>query len=65
MIVRIEEVRGTDTVLVVDEVGKYLGRCFYSDFSECVAEDAEPFEEDCEIYWYVDGNMLNKFLNIK
>jgi hypothetical protein len=65
MIVRIEEIRGTDTVLVVDEVGKYLGKCFYADFGECLARDEEPFGEDDEVYWYVDGVMLNKFLSTK
>jgi hypothetical protein len=65
MIVRIEEIRGTDTVLVVDEVGKYLGKCFYADFAECVLEDEEPFNEDDEVYWYVESDMLNKFLNTK
>jgi hypothetical protein len=62
MIVRIEQIRNTDIVLVIDEVSKYIGKMHFADFAECILPDTEPIEEDEYLFWRVDKNMLNKKL---
>lgn len=61
MLVRIEQVRNTDTVLVIDEVSKYLGQMYFSDFSECIV-NKDPMVEDDYLFWYVEKEQINKFL---
>ena len=63
MIVRIEEVRDSDVVLVIDKPNKYMGRMFYSDFASCVDSSKEEIVENDFIYWYVDKKLINKYLN--
>ena len=66
MLVRIEQIRGTDTVLIIDEIGRYLGQMYFADFSDCIIENLDPVEEDDYLFWQVDKNELNKFFkNVK
>lgn len=62
MVVRLEEVRNSDTILVIDENNKYLGTMFYSDFADCIDSTKNEFEEDEYLYWFVDKEILNKTL---
>ena len=62
MVVRFEEVRNTDTILIIDELSRYMGKMYLSDFPECVIDKTEPFEEDNYLFWHVDKNIINKFL---
>ena len=65
MIVRVEEVRNTDTVLVVDELSRYLGKMFFSDFADCIVKDSEPIEEDNYLFWHVNKEQIKKYLDVK
>lgn len=59
MLIRIENVRNSKTVLVIDELGKYLGSVEELDFFlECTNVDLEPIEEDGYVFFYVDKNCL-------
>jgi hypothetical protein len=58
MLVRIEEIKNSDIVLVIDEVGKYQGKMYFADFAECINQDVEPLEEDDYIFWSVDKNKI-------
>ena len=59
MIVRFEEVRNTDTILIIDELSRYIGTMYFSDFSECIIDKTEPFEEDNYLFWHVNKDILN------
>lgn len=60
MLVRLEPVRKSQSVLVIDELGRYLG-CIeeLEFFIECSSVDLEPIEEDGYIYFHVDKDCLN------
>ena len=63
MYIRLEAIRKTSTVLVVSEIGKYLGEVDEEElFIECINIDLEPLIEDDYIFYLVDKNCLNKLL---
>lgn len=60
MIVRLENVRNSNQVLVIDELNRYIGYIEELDFFlDCTKVQLEPFEEDGYIYFHVDKNCLN------
>lgn len=62
MYIRIEATR-TSTVLVIDEIGRYIGSVDEEElFMECIDIDLEPLIEDDYIYYLVDKECLNKLL---
>lgn len=65
MIVRIEEVKDSDVILVVGELEDFKGKMYYADFAECVLEERESFIEDGHIWWHVEKQLINKYLNGK
>lgn len=63
MFVRIETVKDTDVILVVNEDSRYLGKMMYSDFIDCLVGDKNDyFEEDDYLYFCVNKEIINKFL---
>ena len=59
MLVRYEEIKDTDEILVISEIGKFLGQCYMIDFVESLIEDREPIEEEDFILFFVDKDKLN------
>ena len=58
MIVRIESIRNSDSLLVISETDKYLGQLeSIEHFTNCL-EDREPFEEDEYIWHYIKNDCL-------
>lgn len=62
MLVRFEEIKDSDIVLVVDELGKYLGKTRIDMLYDCIIDDKEPIEEDEYTFWFVNKDELNKIL---
>jgi hypothetical protein len=62
MVVRIESIKGTETVLIIEETGKYLGQMeSINFFVECL-DDRDPFEEDKYLWYFVDKKCLTENL---
>ena len=59
MIVRYEEIRNSDEVLVISETGKYLGKMLMVDFVDCIDFD-KNFEEDDYLYFFADKKELER-----
>ncbi len=59
MLVRYEEIRNTDDILVIDECNRYLGECFLFDFVDAIDRDRDPIEENEYLYFFVDKEKLN------
>ena len=63
MIVRYEEIRNSDEVLVISETGKYLGKMLMVDFVDCIDKDKDTLEEDDYLYFFADKKELeSKFI---
>ena len=62
MIVRHEEIRNSDEVLVISETGKYLGKMLMADFVDYIDRDKDTFEEDDYLYFFADKKELEKKL---
>jgi len=62
MIVRVETIRKTNQYIVVDEIGKYIGKIDELSFIDTFL-DKDPFEEDEYTWYYVDKQLL--FLKIQ
>ena len=62
MIVRYEEIRNSDEVLVISETGKYLGKMLMVDFVDCIDKDKDTLEEDDYLYFFADKKELEKRL---
>ena len=63
MIVRYEEIRNSDEVLVISETGKYLGKMLMVDFVDCIDKDKDTLEEDDYLYFFTDKKELeSKFI---
>ena len=60
MIVRYEEIRNSDEVLVISETGKYLGKMLMVDFVDCIDKDRYTFEEDDYLYFFADKKELER-----
>ena len=64
MLVRLESIKKSRHVLVIDELGKYLGSVEELDFFlECANVHLEPIEEDGYIFFHVDKDCLKLILN--
>jgi len=61
MLVRLEKIRKTNSSLVIDEVGKLLGKIREDLFIDCIL-DRDLLEEDEYYYFWVDKHKLNKCL---
>lgn len=59
MIIRYEEIRNSDEVLVISETGKYLGKMLMVDFVDCI-DFNKNFEEDGYLYFFADKKELEK-----
>lgn len=62
MIIRYEEIRNSDEVLVISETGKYLGKMLTVDFVDCIDKDKDTFEEDDYLYFFADKKEIEKRL---
>ena len=62
MIIRHEEIRNSDEVLVISETGKYLGKMLMVDFVDCIDKDGDTVEEDDYLYFFADKKELEKRL---
>lgn len=65
MYIRIEKIKNSSMVLVIDEIGVYKGEVDEDNlFMECIDIDLEPLIEDDYIYYLVDKNCLMKLLSL-
>jgi len=63
MIVRLENVVNSKSVLIVDELSRYIGQTDEIEFfTSCINIHLEPLEEDGYIYYFVDKDCLSKLL---
>ncbi len=63
MYIRIERIQKSKQIILVDEVGKYLGMLKnIEQFLECVDLDKEPLEEDGYVFYFVEDNCIFNFL---
>jgi|GEM_PF-6158635 len=63
MLIRMETIRNSNEVLVIDELGKYIGALENEDvFYNCINTDLEPFEEDGYVFYHTDKNELNQLI---
>lgn len=62
MIVRVETIRKTNHYIVVDEIGKYIGKIDELSFIDTFL-DKDPFEEDEYLWYHVNKQLL--FLKIQ
>lgn len=63
MIVRIEKVRNSEVVLIIDELGRYVGSVEnLEDFLGCTRLNREPFCEDDYTYFYVMEECLKNLM---
>ena len=60
MIVRYEEIKNSDEVLVISETGKYLGKMLMIDFVDCLDRDKDVIEEDDYLYFFADKKQLER-----
>lgn len=63
MYIRLERLRKTDSVLLIDEIGRYRGQVDELElFMECIREDIPVLEEDGYVYHFVDKKCLAELL---
>lgn len=63
MLVRLEDVFKSKSILLIDEIGRYIGQTNEIEFfTSCINIHLEPIEEDGYIYYFVDRDCLNKLL---
>ena len=63
MYLRVEQIQKSKQIILVDEVGKYLGTLKnIEQFLECVDLDKEPLEEDGYVFYFVEDNCVFNFL---
>ena len=66
MYIKIEKIQKSSQIILVDEVGKYLGMLEnIEQFLECVDLDREPLEEDGYVFYFVEDNCVFNFLDAK
>lgn len=63
MLVRFEEIKDSNVVLIVDENQKYLGKLYNDTFFSCILDNKEPIDENDFTYWFVDKKLINKYLD--
>ena len=63
MYIRLERLRKTDSVLLIDEIGRYRGQVDELElFMECIREDIPVLEEDGYVFHFVDKKCLEELL---
>ena len=63
MYIKIEKIYKSKQVILVDEIGKYLGMLEnIEQFLECVDLEREPLEEDGYVFYFVEDNCIFNFL---
>ena len=63
MYIKIEKIQKSSQIILVDEVGKYLGMLEnIEQFLDCVDLNKEPLEEDGYVFHYVKDNCVFNFL---
>lgn len=63
MYTRIERIRNSESVLLIDEIGRYKGQVDELElFMECIREDIPALEEDGYVYHFVDKRCLAELL---
>ena len=63
MLIRMETIRNSNEVLVIDELGKYIGALENEHvFYNCINTDLEPLEEDGYVFYHTNKNELNQLL---
>jgi hypothetical protein len=63
MIVRLERIRNSTNLLVVNELDKFLGEITKDDFISCWDDSVDLIEEDGYMFYTVNKNCLfNSFL---
>ena len=63
MYTRIERIKNSESVLLVDEIGRYRGQVDELElFMECIREDIPALEEDGYVYHFVDKRCLSELL---
>ena len=63
MYTRIERIRNSESVLLIDEIGRYKGQVDELElFMECIREDIPALEEDGYVYHFVDKKCLAELL---
>lgn len=66
MLIRLETIYKSKQVILVDEIGKYVGTLEnIEQFLECVDLDKEPLEEDGYVFYFVEDNCIFNFLGGK
>lgn len=59
MLVRLESIKNSEQVLVIDEIGRFLGEIDSVEFFlSCVLDGEDILEEDDYIYYVVDKECL-------
>ena len=63
MFVRLEKLQKSNSVLIIDEVGKFIGEIDETEFIlNCMSTTVEPIKEDDYVYVFVDKECLKKYL---
>lgn len=63
MLVRLESIKNSEQVLVIDEIGRFLGEINeFEFFMDCMLDEEDILEEDDYVYYVVDKECLNKLL---
>lgn len=63
MLVRIENIRGTNSYLVIDEIDRYLGYCEdLQDFFDCTPVESKTITLDDYEYYTANKEQLLKIL---
>jgi hypothetical protein len=63
MYIKIERIRNSESVLLIDEIGRYKGQVDELElFMECIREDIPALEEDGYVYHFVDKRCLAELL---
>jgi hypothetical protein len=66
MYIRLERLRKTESVLLIDEIGRYKGQVDELElFMECIREDIPALEEDGYVYHFVDKECLDKIIVLR
>ena len=61
MLVRTESVVNSSTILIIDEIGRYIGQIEeWEFFLECVTYIKDPIEEEGYTFFFVNEKCLNK-----
>lgn len=64
MLVRVESVKNSDVILIINELGKFIGQTNEIEFFiSCTLKDKDPIEEDGYTFYFVNKECLTKLIN--